>query len=67
MTPIEQAENLLERAIALHAKHMNGTAPTTGPMGMKSQMEMMNMMKSALMMLRRGKLGGGIFGTMNHK
>lgn len=44
MTPNEQAENLLERAIALHAKHMNGTAPTTGPMGMKSQMEMMNIM-----------------------
>jgi hypothetical protein len=61
MTPIEQAETLLEKAIALHAKHMNGTAPTTGPMGMKSQMEMMNMMKSALLLLRRNKIGG-IFG-----
>lgn len=58
MTPIEQAETLLEKAIALHAKHMNGTAPTTGPAGMKSQMEMMNMMKVALVMLRRSKLGG---------
>lgn len=31
-----------------------------------NRISMMNMMKSALMMLRRGKLGG-IFGTMNHK
>lgn len=63
MTPIQQAENLLERAIALHAKHMNGTAPTTGPAGMKSQMEMMNLMKSALLVLRRGKMGG-LMGSM---
>lgn len=63
MTPIQQAENLLERAIALHAKHMNGTAPTTGPAGMKSQMEMMNLMKGALLVLRRGKMGG-LMGSM---
>lgn len=63
MTAIQQAENLLERAIALHVKHMNGTAPTTGPAGMKSQMEMMNLMKSALAMMRRGKMGG-IMGPM---
>lgn len=63
MTPIQQAENLLERAIVLHAKHMNGTAPTTGPAGMKSQMEMMNLMKSALLVLRRGKMGG-LMGSM---
>ena len=63
MTPIQQDENLLERAIALHAKHMNGTAPTTGPAGMKSQMEMMNLMKGALLVLRRGKMGG-LMGSM---
>lgn len=38
----------LKAAIALHEKHMNGTAPTTGPAGEKSQSEMMEMMRSAL-------------------
>ena len=38
----------LRRAIALHEKHMNGTAPTTGPAGERSQAEMMTMMRRAL-------------------
>jgi hypothetical protein len=42
------AEELLRDAIALHQKHMDGTAPTTGPAGMRSQMEMMRLMKAAL-------------------
>lgn len=57
-TMVEQAEEILEKAIALHAKHMNGTAPTTGPMGDKSQMEMMNMMNKVLVILRKVKFGG---------
>lgn len=54
----EGARELLEKAIALHAKHMNGTAPTTGPAGMRSQMEMMDLMKRALKALKGGPAGG---------
>ncbi len=43
-----KAEKSLKDAIALHEKHMNGTAPTTGADGEKSQMKMMRMMKAAL-------------------
>lgn len=43
-----KAEKSLKDAIALHEKHMNGTAPTTGADGEKSQMKMMLMMKAAL-------------------
>lgn len=38
----------LKEAIALHEKHMNGTAPTTGQEGEESQKEMMRLMKGAL-------------------
>ena len=38
----------LKKAIALHKKHMNGTAPTTGSDGEKSQMLMMTQMENAL-------------------
>lgn len=44
---IKEAKKLLDDAIALHVKHMDGTAPTTGKDGEKSQMEMMDQMKSA--------------------
>jgi hypothetical protein len=38
----------LRAAIALHKKHMDGTAPTTGAAGEKSQQKMMEMMEDAL-------------------
>jgi hypothetical protein len=47
----------LEKAIELHRKHMNGSAPTTGKDGEKSQMEMMMMMRRALAALK-GTSGG---------
>lgn len=37
----------LDAAIALHEQHMNGTAPTTGPAGEKSQQKMMDQMMAA--------------------
>lgn len=45
---IEEARKQLRMAIELHEKHMKGTAPTTGPAGMRSQQEMMEMMKRAM-------------------
>lgn len=42
----------LREAIALHEKHMNGSAPTTGAAGEKSQMAMMKMMREALYALQ---------------
>jgi hypothetical protein len=42
-----KARRHLADAIALHEKHMNGTEPTTGPAGEKSQVEMMRMMQQA--------------------
>ena len=42
-----RAGSFLYAAIKLHMKHMNGTAPTTGKDGEKSQQEMMDMMQSA--------------------
>lgn len=45
---VEKAIALLQQAIRLHEKHMSGTAPTTGPAGMQSQMEMMRQMQGAL-------------------
>lgn len=42
------AEKWLRKAIALHEKHMNGTAPTTGKAGAASQELMMTQMKNAL-------------------
>lgn len=42
------AEKWLRKAIALHEKHMNGDAPTTGKAGDASQELMMTQMKNAL-------------------
>jgi hypothetical protein len=42
----------LRKAIDLHEKHMRGTAPTTGPAGMRSQQEMMDMMRRAMAALQ---------------
>ena len=50
----------LRRAIALHVKHMNGTAPTTGPAGRASQSAMMDMMKAALTALGGTPSGHGM-------
>ena len=44
----KEAAAWLKKAIALHEKHMNGSAPTTGKEGEKSQMLMMEQMKNAL-------------------
>lgn len=54
---IEEATSQLDEAIALHQKHMDGKAPTTGPEGEKSQMQMMRQMKAA-----RAALNGGAGG-----
>ena len=45
---VADAKKWLKKAIALHKKHMNGSAPTTGPAGEKSQMLMMEQMENAL-------------------
>lgn len=50
----------LREAIALHEKHMDGTAPTTGPAGKRSQEAMMRMMRDALSALQ----GGGLWGMV---
>lgn len=47
----------LKKAIALHKKHMNGTAPTTGSEGEKSQLLMMTQMENALSELETGSSG----------
>ena len=57
MPDLKLAQRKLEDAISLHKKHMNGTAPTTGPSGDKSQMEMMLMMQSALDAIKGKKSG----------
>jgi hypothetical protein len=54
---VEKATSFLKKAVALHEKHMNGTAPTTGATGEKSQMKMMEQMKAALAELE-GKESG---------
>lgn len=41
------AAQQLRAAMLLHKQHMNGTAPTTGPAGERSQMQMMQMMQGA--------------------
>lgn len=53
---IKKAISLLEQAISLHAKHMNGSAPTTGPAGMASQMKMMEQMRGALRAIKPSSL-----------
>lgn len=45
---VKEAVSWLKKAIALHEKHMNGSAPTTGKEGEKSQMLMMEQMENAL-------------------
>lgn len=45
---VSEAISLLKKAISLHEKHMNGTAPTTGVAGEKSQKLMMSQMMRAL-------------------
>ncbi len=56
---VATAKRWLEEAIALHEKHMAGTAPTTGKDGEKSQMEMMDQMKKALTALKGKSTTGG--------
>lgn len=48
----------LKKAIALHKKHMAGTAPTTGDAGEKSQKLMMEQMENALAELEGGSEPG---------
>ncbi len=55
----KEAAAWLKKAIALHEKHMNGSAPTTGKEGEKSQMLMMEQMKNALAELRGGDAKSG--------
>ncbi|MHA0335817.1 hypothetical protein [Sphingomonas aquatilis] len=50
---ITKAVEWLQKAIALHRNHMNGTAPTTGEAGEKSQMLMMEQMENALSFLKK--------------
>lgn len=45
---LAKAKGKLRAAIALHEKHMNGSAPTTGKAGEKSQQAMMDLMEEAL-------------------
>lgn len=45
---VQESVKQLKAAIALHEKHMDGTAPTTGAAGAKSQQKMMDQMKTAL-------------------
>lgn len=60
---VELAVSKLKQAIALHEKHMDGSAPTTGAAGMKSQMAMMEMMKDALKAIRPGR---GLLELLEH-
>ena len=61
---VEGATTWLKKAIALHKKHMDGTAPTTGAAGEKSQMLMMTQMEKALAELEPGS--GGKTMKMDH-
>lgn len=54
---IPLAKEWLKEAIDLHEKHMNGTAPTTGADGEKSQQLMMDQMKSAMAALNGDEPG----------
>lgn len=49
---VPSAVDQLNAAIALHEKHMNGTAPTTGAAGDASQQKMMDQMMAALTALK---------------
>lgn len=48
---IKGAIKPLKAAIALHEKHMDGSAPTTGPAGEASQQKMMDLMQESLSVL----------------
>lgn len=56
----KEAAAWLKKAIALHEKHMNGSAPTTGKEGERSQMLMMEQMKNALAELDGGGMKSGM-------
>ena len=58
----ELASKWLKRAIDLHQKHMDGTEPTTGDAGERSQMRMMDMMKKAYAYLTGDDDTGGMPG-----
>lgn len=49
----ESGMNALISAIQMHAKHMNGSLPTTGIAGERSQMRMMNLMREAYARIHR--------------
>lgn len=49
---VPTAKKLLNKAIDLHEKHMEGKAPVTGKAGEKSQQEMMTMMEKAAAALK---------------
>lgn len=59
---IDGAVSDLSAAIALHEKHMNGTAPTTGAAGDASQQKMMDQMTSALDALNGGAMNPSMKG-----
>lgn len=67
MSANERAASLLREAIALHEKHMNGSAPTTGAAGMRSQMEMMRMMKDAYALIAPRNSLLGLLSKRSHK
>lgn len=62
---IALAKAKLQDAIALHKKHMNGTAPTTGAAGEESQHAMMDMMVEALSALTGESSSRGDMASMN--
>lgn len=62
---IALAKAKLQDAIALHKKHMNGTAPTTGAAGEESQQAMMDMMVEALSALTGESSSRGDMASMN--
>jgi ATP-dependent Clp protease protease subunit len=54
---VETAKEWLQEAIDLHEKHMNGTEPTTGPDGEKSQHLMMDQMQNSMDAMKGKKPG----------
>ena len=61
----DKARRYLADAIALHERHMNGTEPTTGPAGEKSQAEMMRLMQQAYEALTGEQAPGARAGTQH--
>ena len=62
---LAEAKAKLRQAITLHEKHMNGSAPTTGKAGEKSQQDMMDMMVEALAALTGKSKSSGGMGAMD--